>query len=418
MKKRRAVFLLCMLLAAAVSGSVHPLPVMAAKSAVVTDSEQKISDNKKKIKKLEEESAGLKEEISRLEGLKNDAAAYIADLDRRKEQMEEDLRKKEAEAEEIGERILVLEEELKKAEEEVENRKAGMAIRMKYMYESGHSGYLDRLLRSENFASALNSIEYVEKVTEFDREKLEEFKEAVREKNRKLEELESERAVLAAGTEAMQTELDSLKELSEKKEAELRSFEERISAADDKTREIGKDVGRLKAAIKEEENRIARIEAEEKRREEEARKKAEQENREYTQKTIGDLRLQWPVPSSGRITSSFGSREAPVDGASTSHKGIDIGAQEGSDILAAEKGTVVISTYSESAGNYVMISHGGGIYTVYMHMNKRLVSVDEEVSAGQKIGYVGSTGYSTGPHLHFGIRINGEYVDPQIYVRK
>ena len=103
-------------------------------------------------------------------------------------------------------------------------------------------------------------------------------------------------------------------------------------------------------------------------------------------------------------------------GASTDHKGIDIGASTGSDIVAAASGTVIISTYSVSAGNYIMIDHGGGVFTVYMHCSQLLASVGDKVSQGQVIAKVGSTGYSTGPHLHFGIRSGGAYVNPLKYV--
>ncbi len=120
--------------------------------------------------------------------------------------------------------------------------------------------------------------------------------------------------------------------------------------------------------------------------------------------------------SSGRITSGFGGRTSPTEGASSNHQGIDIGASSGSDIIAAADGTVTISTYSYSAGNYVMINHGGGVSTVYMHCSKLLVSAGETVKKGQVIAKVGSTGYSTGPHLHFGVRLNGSYVNPSKYV--
>lgn len=86
--------------------------------------------------------------------------------------------------------------------------------------------------------------------------------------------------------------------------------------------------------------------------------------------------------------------------------------------MAAADGEVVVSTYSYSAGNYVMINHGGGVYTVYMHASKLLASVGDQVKKGQTIAKVGSTGYSTGPHLHFGIRVNGTYVNPSQYVSR
>ena len=158
------------------------------------------------------------------------------------------------------------------------------------------------------------------------------------------------------------------------------------------------------------------IEAEIKRKEEEARKAAEAAGKTYNTASIGNIKFIWPCPASSRITSVFGSRSSPTEGASTDHKGIDIGAATGSDIVASAAGEVIISTYSYSAGNYIMINHGGGVYTVYMHCSKLLASVGDQVSQGQVIAKVGSTGYSTGPHLHFGIRVNGSYVNPTKYV--
>ena len=162
--------------------------------------------------------------------------------------------------------------------------------------------------------------------------------------------------------------------------------------------------------------RIKQLEAEIKRKEEEARRAAEAAGKTYNTVSLGNIRFIWPCPASGRITSGFGSRTSPIEGASTNHQGIDIGAASGSGILAAASGTVVIATYSYSAGNYVMINHGGGIYTVYMHCSQLLVSEGQSVIQGQTIAKVGSTGYSTGPHLHFGIRADGKYVNPGKYV--
>ena len=124
----------------------------------------------------------------------------------------------------------------------------------------------------------------------------------------------------------------------------------------------------------------------------------------------------WPCPSSHRITSNFGPRPQPTAGASTNHKGIDIGAGYGSAIVASASGRVTTSTYSSSAGNYIVISHGNGMSTVYMHCSALYVSVGQMVSQGETIAAVGSTGYSTGNHLHFGVIKNGTYVNPLNYV--
>lgn len=98
------------------------------------------------------------------------------------------------------------------------------------------------------------------------------------------------------------------------------------------------------------------------------------------------------------------------------HKGIDIGAPTGAKIIASNEGKITTSAFNSSYGNYVIVNHGGGYMTVYAHMSKRLVSVGQYVAKGQTIGLVGSTGHSTGPHLHFEIRVNGTAVNPKKYV--
>ena len=193
------------------------------------------------------------------------------------------------------------------------------------------------------------------------------------------------------------------------KTAELNSYNSKIAASAGSLLELEKDIAA-------QEDKIKAIEAEIRRKEEEAKKAALAAGQKYNTVSIGNINFIWPCPSSSRITSSFGDRESPTEGASSSHQGVDIGASTGSSILAAASGTVTISTYSYSAGNYIMINHGGGVSTVYMHCSELLVSAGQEVTQGQVIAKVGSTGYSTGPHLHFGIRVNGSYVNPINYV--
>ena len=125
----------------------------------------------------------------------------------------------------------------------------------------------------------------------------------------------------------------------------------------------------------------------------------------------------WLVPCAYTYVSSpFGDRDAPTAGASTNHKGVDLAAPAGTPIYASRTGIVTVATFGASAGNYVTINHGDGFSSVYMHMTNFVVRKGQAVSAGQVIGYVGSTGVSTGPHLHFGISYNGTYVNPAHYV--
>ncbi|MFR8333183.1 MAG: M23 family metallopeptidase [Oscillospiraceae bacterium] len=123
-----------------------------------------------------------------------------------------------------------------------------------------------------------------------------------------------------------------------------------------------------------------------------------------------------PLPYRVAVTSAYGYRVHPVTGAWSFHTGVDLGAAEGTPIYATRSGTVTTATYSDVYGNYVTINHGDGYSSLYGHMTHYVVSAGEYVSQGEVIGYVGSTGWSTGPHLHFTIYYNGSTVNPMDYI--
>ena len=127
--------------------------------------------------------------------------------------------------------------------------------------------------------------------------------------------------------------------------------------------------------------------------------------------------FQMPCPSYKRISDDYGNRMHPTLGVEKFHNGVDFAAPSGSPILAAYDGRVVAATYNSSMGNYVMIDHGDGLYTIYMHASKLYVSSGQTVTKGEQIAAVGSTGRSTGPHLHFSVRLNGSYVSPWNYLK-
>lgn len=378
------------------------IPVQAAGKGDIDSAKDKISS-------LEEEKKKTEETIQELEKLKADTESYVKELDGELAQLDDELSSldsritdKEADIEETKAQL----EEAKKTEEE---QYASMKLRIKYMYEKGDTSYLDLLLESGSMSEMLNRAEYIQQISSYDRKKLTEYgeiKEKIADDEEKLEAEHEELLTLQEQTKAKQ---DSVEKLMGEKSRELQKYQNQIAANESQ-------LASYQADIEAQENRIQQIEAELKRQEEEARKKAQEKGEEYKTVSIGNISFIWPCPSSSRITSGFGGRSSPTEGASSNHKGIDIGASSGSDIVAAADGTVTISTYSYSAGNYIMINHGGGVSTVYMHCSKLLVSVGETVKKGQVIAKVGSTGYSTGPHLHFGVRVNGAYVNPSQYV--
>ena len=378
------------------------IPVQAAGKGDIDSAKDKISS-------LEEEKKKTEETIQELEKLKADTESYVKELDGELARLDDELSSldsritdKEADIEETKAQL----EEAKKTEEE---QYASMKLRIKYMYEKGDTSYLDLLLESGSMSEMLNRAEYIQQISSYDRKKLTEYgeiKEKIADDEEKLEAEHEELLTLQEQTKAKQ---DSVEKLVGEKSRELQKYQNQIAANESQ-------LASYQADIEAQENRIQQREAELKRQEEEARKKAQEKGEEYKTVSIGNISFIWPCPSSSRITSGFGGRSSPTEGASSNHKGIDIGASSGSDIVAAADGTVTISTYSYSAGNYIMINHGGGVSTVYMHCSKLLVSVGETVKKGQVIAKVGSTGYSTGPHLHFGVRVNGAYVNPSQYV--
>ena len=392
------------------------LPVYADNQQKIEESRQKIEENKEELSRIEGEKAQLEEKLQELSALKSDAAAYISKLDKELSDLGDQITDLSNQMTAKNAEIETTQAELAAAQAQEAEQYASMKLRIKYMYEEGNTNFLDLLLEAESLSDMLNRAEYIQKVSEYDRRKLEEFvqiREQIAATELRLEQEYAELDLMKQETEAKQ---DSVEALQADKQKELASYNAQIEDANADIADMQANIAGIQDAIRAEENQIAAIEAEIRRQEEEAKKKAQQQGQSYETKSLGSISFTWPCPASGRITSAYGGRSSPTEGASSNHQGIDIGAPTGSAVVAAASGSVVIATYSASAGNYVMINHGGGVYTVYMHMNSIGVSVGQSVSQGQQIGTVGSTGYSTGPHLHFGIRNNGSYINPSAYV--
>lgn len=379
-----------------------------------------IEDAKKKVSSMEEEKKKVESTLKELEGKKSDTAAYVKELDRNLSALAGELTKLEGDISQKEEQIEEAKVELETAKITENRQYEDMKLRIQYMYENGQTGLLESMMQSESIAELLNRAEYASQITSYDRKMLEEYRKTRQEVALKEEALKTEHQELLTLQDSTKAKQSSVKTLMASKEAELASYETKIASAQG-------EIDQYNADIKAQEEHMARVEAEIRRKEEEARKAEEARRAEEAKKnqssaggdsTVkkGNTNFIWPCPASGRISSAFGDRSSPTEGASTNHKGIDIPAPFGSSIVAAADGKVVISTYSYSAGNYIMIDHGGGLTTVYMHCSQLLVKEGETVKQGQTIAKVGSTGYSTGPHLHFGVRSGGSYVNPSGYV--
>lgn len=368
-----------------------------------------MDDAKEQMSALEEEKARVESTLQGLESLKEDAAAYVQELDASLSEVSGELERLAGEIAAKEEEIAQAQVRLEEAKAREESQYGSMKLRIKYTYENGETSALETILSAGSIAELLNRAEYASQIAAYDRRMLTAYGEAKEAVRLEEETLEGERQSLLDLEESTRAKESSLEELMAAKTAQLASYEAQIEQAQGELDQYNADIAAQEQLMRE-------IEAEMKRREEEARKQAEAQGETYTTTDLGNISFIWPCPSSSRITSYFGDRESPTEGASSNHKGVDIGAGTGADILAAAGGEVVISTYSYSAGNYIMIDHGGGVSTVYMHCSQLLAQAGDQVSQGQVIAKVGSTGYSTGPHLHFGIRSDGSYVNPLSHV--
>ena len=290
-------------------------------------------------------------------------------------------------------------DELAGAKEREAQQYADMKVRIQFMYENGQTSYLEALLSSRNISEFLNSADYIAQIQSYDRQKLTEYQDTVESIVNLEAQLEQEYTDLEALRSTVESNKATVAAMMRQKESELADISGDIEDAQS-------DADYYAAEIQAQEELIAAI-----KRAEAEKAAAGVEEHPYTG---GAFR--WPCPSSTRVTSDYGTRVSPMSGASSNHKGIDIGASAGADIIAAADGTVTAASYSSAAGNYVMIDHGGGLYTVYMHASSLLVSPGQTVSAGDVIAKVGSTGISTGSHLHFGVSLNGSYVSPWSYL--
>ena len=265
-----------------------------------------------------------------------------------------------------------------------------MVIRIQYMYENGNASLLETVLTSNSISEMLTRVEYISQMSQYDREMLEEYVATT-------EQLAVEKEQLQLLSDGLSEQKDALDDVIASKTKQIKKYQAQIDKAN-------KDAKAYQAQLLAQEKELEKVE--------DAIAAAAAAGG-YEGSVTGFI---WPCPASKRITSYFGPRKAPVEGASTDHKGIDIGVGTGNNVIASAAGKVTTSTYSKSAGNYIVISHGSGMSTVYMHNSKLLVSVGEYVEQGQVIALSGSTGYSSGPHLHFGVIKNGTYVNPLGYV--
>ena len=367
--------------------------------------EESIKQKESQISDAKKERDSMKSNLTNLESLKKELESTKSDLNTYIQQIDSSLTDIQTKIDTLTEQITAKETEIEETQNELEEaievqkqQYEAMKKRIKFMYEQGDTLYFELLVQSGSFAEMLNKAEYIELLSSYDRQKLNEYIQQTQLIEVTKEALEEEKTTLDEAKKDVEIEQSNMEALRQEKNAELST--------------VSSDIQDKEAAIKEyeaqiaaEDAAIAALEAEV------ARDKAELNKLKYD----GGM-FTWPCPSYTRISDDYGMRLHPTLGINKMHNGIDLAAPAGSPILAAYNGTVVAASYEASMGNYVMINHGDGLYTVYMHCSKLYVSQGQSVTKGQTIAAVGTTGRSTGNHLHFGVRLNGSYVSPWNYL--
>ena len=352
------------------------------------------------VSNLREQRANLQSQLdasnAQIEIIQSDVSELVNQITELNEQItsqEIEIELLQQQKEDLEKTIVETEENLEIATEEFEKQKKQLEERLVASYKSWETTYLVVLLQSSSLSEFISNYYMISELVSADEKMLERISE-------QKEQLEFAKLEL----KRQKKELNTTVEESENKAVSLENM-----------RVINNSyIAQLSAEEAEYTNSIVEMQTE--------IKKVEAEILTAARMNIGydyvGGEMAWPVPGYTLITSPYGMRTHPITGVYKLHTGTDISAPMGTDFIAANDGVVAKAEYNYAYGNMVMINHGGGVSTLYAHGSQILVEVGQSVTRGEPVLKVGSTGYSTGPHAHFEVRINGQYTDPMPYITK
>jgi murein DD-endopeptidase MepM/ murein hydrolase activator NlpD len=405
-KKRRvfvsvvAVFLALLMLFSLVASALGFLAGAVSQSDVDQLQNQKTTLNQQKNAKK-----------AALDALRTQQAGFVemkAALDEKNELAQQEILVTEEQIAMYNEMIAEKEAEAQAAQAAADEQLELYKVHLRAMEENGtFNFYLSVLFGAKDFGDLLARIDMITEIMEKDKAVEDSYKEA---RDYALE--------IKAEYEAYKAELDAKKaEL----EAEVELLKAEIAEAGQMIADLQKDIDAYTAEYNQMEANERAVQAQideltRQMQEEERRRQEEAAANNTTPPTNPAVTgsYQWPATST-YITSKYGNRVHPIFGTKKFHSGVDVGAGAGTNVTAADGGTVSVATYSSSYGNYVMIYHADGTSTLYAHMSALAVSQGQTVNKGDVLGYVGDTGWANGPHLHFEVRVNGSTTDPLAY---
>lgn len=370
--------------------SVLYVVVSSLTASAVTQSE--IDNLKKQQKEIQKKQQEMQSTINSLEYEQSAALAKKQVLDDQIQLTQDEIANISDQIQQYTLLIEAKQLEVIQAQQNEDDQLERYKQRIREMEEYGTISYISVIFEADSFSDLLARINDVGELMEYDKELYEQLKVAKQttiEAKASLELSKADQVIEKANLEVKNTELNT-----------------QLAAADELLDKIEKDIAAAKELYLQEQEAAKQIQSTINKKTEELKK---------SQQVKGTGAFSWPVPSNNIVTSRYGNRWHPIFKEYRMHRGIDIGASYGASILASDGGVVILSAYSSSYGNYVVISHGNGYTSLYAHMSKRSVKEGDKVTKGQRIGLIGSTGNSTGPHLHFEISKDGATTNPLNY---
>lgn len=348
----------------------------------------------REIQRLNEEQSKLQGDIEQKQNQLRQHEVDLLEIERKIYETNIQIEEQKIKVDEAIDRAAQAASELKEAEEQLAEREDLLKTRVRAMYESGGEiSYLEVLLGSSSFGDFLNRLEFLSLIVQQDQRIIESFIEYKLLVEKKKQEADEHQQLMEEEYAKLNELYASLEQQQKDKQVMIASVQtelEQLAAEEERMEQIADEIAAQRAA----------------------------KYKEY-QNALWDGEFAWPVPGQYRITSYFGLRTDPFTGQRTGHNGMDIGAPQGTSIVAAADGIVITSEYVSGYGNTVIIMHSDEYRTLYGHIREGglLVSEGQQVRKGEKIAEVGSTGRSTGPHLHFEVHKNGQRVDPLPYLK-
>lgn len=385
---RRGAAFIAGFLAVLMIGSI----LVSALSASAAVTQSTVNGLKDKLSSLTDKKKQAKQELAALQSRKSSILEEIGKLDAAIEAAEAELEVQEELIAQLDGLIVIKEAELAESQRKEAEQYDKLKDRVRFMHENGSMSYLSILLSSDDFSDFLSRYEIVSQISKYDKKLFEELKALKEQIAEQKASLEADRADAVKVKASMDANKQELEATYNDRNAQMKQIEAAEGDAKAQYLEIEAEEDRLSEEIKKAVNELAKSQA---------------------SATYVGGSFMWPLPAANNVvTCKYGMRTHPITGVYKLHTGVDLRASSGTKIYAANSGTVTTAAYSTAYGYYVVINHGGGVATLYAHMSKMAVSRGQKVSQGAVIGYVGSTGYSTGPHLHFEITENGVRINP------